>query len=259
MLRAAACESTSDADHPLDRSNIGEIPGAGADAGVLRCCQRPSTLPRPSDYRPGSEPGFKNGSRAVASRLRRATFHFQKRGCHIFYQPIANIGEPPNQRIFRQGFILVWGISRWRSLALILALTGRSRFWTSWASSSRFTTCRRRRRRAILKQSDTRVAYCEFVGARPTDAKVAAFAFGRARGVIEGVVGALGLPIVFLTPPTWKRIADIPPGVEHKDLARTRAIARWPTRADLFARKMDVDRAEACLIAIAGLRREAGR
>lgn len=35
------------------------------------------------------------------------------------------------------------------------------------------------------------------------------------------------------------------------------AIARWPARADLFARKCDADRAEACLIALAGLRREA--
>ena len=103
------------------------------------------------------------------------------------------------------------------------------------------------------------VGFCEFVGARPTDAKVAAFAFGRARGVIEGCAGAPGLPIVFLTPPTWKRLADIPPGAENKDLARTRAIARWPARADLFARKRDVDRAEACLIGFAGLMREAHR
>jgi crossover junction endodeoxyribonuclease RuvC len=111
----------------------------------------------------------------------------------------------------------------------------------------------------ILARTHGRVAFCEFVGARPTDAKVAAFAFGRARGVIEGCAGALGLPIVFLTPPTWKRLAYIPPGVENKDLARTRAIARWPAHADLFARKCDVDRAEACLIALAGLQREASR
>lgn len=109
----------------------------------------------------------------------------------------------------------------------------------------------------ILARTRARIAFCEFVGARPTDAKVAAFAFGRARGIIEGCAGALGLPIVFLTPPTWKRLADIPPGAENKDLARTRAIARWPARADLFARKCDVDRAEACLIALAGLKREA--
>jgi crossover junction endodeoxyribonuclease RuvC len=112
---------------------------------------------------------------------------------------------------------------------------------------------------SLLAGTHARLAYCEFVGARPTDAKVAAFAFGRARGVIEGCAGALGLPIVFLTPPTWKRVADIPPGAEHKDLARTRAIARWPVRAELFARKCDVDRAEAALIGLAGLQREGHR
>src|ERR1700733_14217253 len=63
----------------------------------------------------------------------------------------------------------------------------------------------------ILARTHARIAFCEFVGARPTDAKVASFAIGRARGVIEGCAGALGLPIVFLTPPTWKRLADIPP------------------------------------------------
>ena len=36
-------------------------------------------------------------------------------------------------------------------------------------------------------------------------------------------------------------------------------IARWPARADLFARKCDVDRAEAALIAFAGLKREAAQ
>jgi crossover junction endodeoxyribonuclease RuvC len=112
---------------------------------------------------------------------------------------------------------------------------------------------------SILARAHARVAYCEFVGARPTDAKVAAFAFGRARGVIEGCAGALGLPIVFLTPPTWKRLADIPAGIENKDLARTRAIARWPTSADLFGRKCDIDRAEASLIGWAGLQRETRR
>jgi crossover junction endodeoxyribonuclease RuvC len=110
---------------------------------------------------------------------------------------------------------------------------------------------------ALLARTHARVAFCEFVGARPTDAKVAAFSFGRSRGVIEGVCGALSIPIVFITPPVWKRLADIPPGVENKDLARTRAIAKWPDRAEWFKRKCDVDRAEACLIAVAGLRREA--
>src|SRR3984885_1918710 len=70
----------------------------------------------------------------------------------------------------------------------------------------------------ILARSHARVAFCELVGAHPTDARVAAFSFGRGRGVIEGCAGALGLPIVFITPPTWKRLADIPAGAENKDL-----------------------------------------
>jgi crossover junction endodeoxyribonuclease RuvC len=111
----------------------------------------------------------------------------------------------------------------------------------------------------ILARTHARVAFCEFVGARPTDAKVAAFSFGRARGVIEGVCGALSIPIVFIAPSVWKRLAAIPPGTENKDLSRTRAIAKWPAHADLFARKKDVDKAEACLIGWAGLQREASR
>jgi crossover junction endodeoxyribonuclease RuvC len=110
----------------------------------------------------------------------------------------------------------------------------------------------------ILARARARIVFCEFVAARPTDARIAAFAFGRARGCIEGCAGALSLPIIFITPPTWKRLADIPPGVENKDLARTRAVARWPAKAELFARKSDVDRADAALIAIAGLKREGG-
>ena len=74
---------------------------------------------------------------------------------------------------------------------------------------------------------------------------------------VKSSAGALGLPIVFLTLPTWERLADIPPGAENKELARTRAITQCPARADLFARKCDIDRAEACLIALAGLRWQA--
>jgi hypothetical protein len=77
---------------------------------------------------------------------------------------------------------------------------------------------------------------------------VAAFAFGRARGVNRGLRRRPRPPNRVVDPAAWKRLAEIPPGAENKDLARTRAIAPWPARADLFARKCDVDRAEACLI-----------
>jgi crossover junction endodeoxyribonuclease RuvC len=110
---------------------------------------------------------------------------------------------------------------------------------------------------SILARSHAQVAYVEFAGARPTDAKASAFAFGRALGVIEGVRGALSIPVVFITPQVWKRLADVPPGAENKDLARTRAIAKWPRHAEWFRRKCDGDRAEAALVGWAGLQREA--
>jgi crossover junction endodeoxyribonuclease RuvC len=108
----------------------------------------------------------------------------------------------------------------------------------------------------LLAQWHAREAFCEFVGPRPTDGSVQAFAFGRCRNAIEGVVAALSIPIDFITPPAWKRLVGIPPGREGaKDAARSEAIRRWPDKAAWFARVKDDGRAEACLIALAGLMR----
>ena len=97
-------------------------------------------------------------------------------------------------------------------------------------------------------------AFCEYVGARPTDAKVAAFAFGRCRGVIEGTLGAIGVPVAMITVPAWRRAVGLQPGAT-KDMARSEAIRRWPAEANLFARHRDDGRAEACLIGLAGVLR----
>jgi len=109
----------------------------------------------------------------------------------------------------------------------------------------------------LLRQWCPTQAFVEFVGARPGEAPSGAFAFGRSRGVIEGALGAIGIPSKMLTPATWKRAVGIPPGRDGvKDLARSEAIRRWPARADLFAAKGSDGRAEAALIAVAGLQRE---
>lgn len=109
---------------------------------------------------------------------------------------------------------------------------------------------------SIVFQSHATRAFCELVGPRPGEGAVGAFGFGRSRGVIEGVCGAAGVPVAMIAPPVWKRAAGIPPGAENKDMARARAIARWPRHADLFARKKDCDRAEAALVALAGLAKD---
>lgn len=106
---------------------------------------------------------------------------------------------------------------------------------------------------ALLRRWAATEAVIEHVAARPREAPTGAFAFGRSRGAIEGVLAAQGLPARFLTPSWWKRRVGIPPGADKKDLARSVAIARWPQRAELFARKRDHDRAEAALIGLAYL------
>ena len=60
-----------------------------------------------------------------------------------------------------------------------------------------------------------------------------------------------------MTPPSWKRLVGIAPGKDGaKDAARSEAIRRWPAQAGLFARVKDDGRAEAALIALAGLVRK---
>jgi crossover junction endodeoxyribonuclease RuvC len=109
----------------------------------------------------------------------------------------------------------------------------------------------------IIARSHADRILIEWVGVRPGEGAVGAFAFGRARGVCEGVCGALGVPVQFITSPAWKRIHGIAPGKNGaKDAARSKAIARWPDKADLFKRKKDDGRAEAALIAAAGVMME---
>jgi crossover junction endodeoxyribonuclease RuvC len=109
----------------------------------------------------------------------------------------------------------------------------------------------------IVFKSHATQAFIEFVGARPGEGAVGAFAFGRSRGVIEGVLGAAGIPATHIAPSAWKRAIGIKPGQEGaKDAARAEAIRRFPAQAQLFARVKDDGRAEAALIGVAGLLRQ---
>jgi crossover junction endodeoxyribonuclease RuvC len=77
---------------------------------------------------------------------------------------------------------------------------------------------------AIVAKAGASQAYVEWVGPRPTDGAVQAFAFGRCKGVLEGVLAACGVPVAFLTPPQWKRLVGIAPG--KAGARRTRPGAR---------------------------------
>ena len=110
---------------------------------------------------------------------------------------------------------------------------------------------------AIIFKSHADQAFVESVNARPGEGPTGAFAFGRARGIVEGVLGAAGLPVSFITPASWKRAVGLT--LASKDASRAEAIRRWPHHAEVFARVKDDGRAEAALIAVAGLQREARR
>ena len=106
----------------------------------------------------------------------------------------------------------------------------------------------------VIYRWPARHAFVELVGARPGEGAVGAFAFGRSRGVVEGVLGACGVPATHIAAASWKRTVGL--SLASKDAARSEAIRRWPSHAELFARVKDDGRAEAALIGLAGLLRE---
>lgn len=110
---------------------------------------------------------------------------------------------------------------------------------------------------ALIFKSYASHAFVEYVGARPGEGAVGAFAFGRSKGAVEGVLGAAGIPVTFIAPASWKRAVGL--SQASKDAARAEAIRRWPAHASLFSRVKDDGRAEASLIAVAGLIRIGGR
>ena len=111
---------------------------------------------------------------------------------------------------------------------------------------------------SIVRDWNPDRAFIEFVSARPTDGPVGAFAFGQAKGVVVATLATLNVAHEFITAPVWKRLIGIPPGTGQKSTARAEAVRRWPAHASRFARACDDGRAEAALIAVAGMQR-AGR
>ena len=73
------------------------------------------------------------------------------------------------------------------------------------------------------------------------------FNFGEAFGIVEGVLGALQIPVRFATPRVWKKAAGLLN--KDKDAARTMAIQLHPEVADQLTRKKDIGRADAICIA----------
>lgn len=92
--------------------------------------------------------------------------------------------------------------------------------------------------------------FMEQVGAMPGQGVTSMFAFGRSVGQVEGVLGALQMPVRYLSPRSWKKALGLIG--KDKDAARTLAIQRFPMAADDLKRKKDCGRADALLMAYVG-------
>ena len=100
----------------------------------------------------------------------------------------------------------------------------------------------------MISYSETH-AYVEKVGSMPGQGVASMFAFGRAAGVVEGVLAGLGVAHTLVPPQTWIKFAAV---VGGKDGSRQRAGQMFPAAANLFSRAKDDGRADAALIAYYG-------
>lgn len=96
-------------------------------------------------------------------------------------------------------------------------------------------------------------AFVEKVGAMPGQGVSSMFAFGRAAGVVEGVLAALRVPTTYVTPQEWQKAMRV---IGGKDGSRNRASQLWPGQATHFARVKDDGRSDAALIAAYGAKLE---
>lgn len=103
----------------------------------------------------------------------------------------------------------------------------------------------------LLRAKSIDHAFVEAVHAMPGQGVSSSFSFGRALGVLEGVLGALQIPVTLVPPAVWLREMRTKIG---KDGSRARAVELWPKYAALFARKKDDGRAESALLAAYGAR-----
>lgn len=90
-------------------------------------------------------------------------------------------------------------------------------------------------------------AVMEQVSAMNGQGVTSCFNFGESVGIIKGVLGALQIPVLMVTPQKWKRAAWLIG--KEKDAARAMAIQLHPEAADQLSRKKDIGRADAILIA----------
>ena len=98
----------------------------------------------------------------------------------------------------------------------------------------------------ISKNEDVSVIV-EQVNAMPGQGVTSMFNFGQTFGAIKGVCAALELPIFFVRPSKWKKHFELINS--SKDSSRTKAIEMYPKLSNQLAKKKDVNKSDAILIA----------
>ena len=87
----------------------------------------------------------------------------------------------------------------------------------------------------------------EQVNAMPGQGVTSMFNFGQTFGAIKGVCAALELPIHFVRPSKWKKYFELINA--SKDSSRTKVIEMYPSLSNHLAKKKDVNKSDAILIA----------
>ena len=91
------------------------------------------------------------------------------------------------------------------------------------------------------------VVVVEHVNAMPGQGVTSMFNFGQTFGSIKGICAALGLPIFYVRPAKWKKHFELINS--SKDASRTKVIEMYPSISPRLAKKKDVNKADAILIA----------
>tara|TARA_B000000532_G_C18560329_1_gene273918 strand:- start:30 stop:521 length:492 start_codon:yes stop_codon:yes gene_type:complete len=91
------------------------------------------------------------------------------------------------------------------------------------------------------------VVIVEQVNAMPGQGVTSMFNFGQTFGAIKGVCAALKLPIFFVRPSKWKKHFELINS--SKDSSRTKVIEMYPSLSNQLAKKKDVNKSDAILIA----------
>ena len=98
-----------------------------------------------------------------------------------------------------------------------------------------------------MEHNEEIVVVVEQVNAMPGQGVTSMFNFGQTFGAIKGVCAALELPIFFVRPSKWKKHFELINS--SKDSSITKSIEMYPTLSSQLAKKKDVNKSDAILIA----------